>query len=104
MADELAHLVLGGPGSDKVWVAPRLETRIGFVTLPGLETGQVRLDLPARALLPLGPGADGRLRVAIDHEDPAGAVTFVDAALPTRATARSVVGIFYENLLDREVP
>ena len=104
VAGDLGQVVVGAPGSDKIWVAPRFESRLGFLSLPELGAGQIRLDVPVRGLLPLGPGSDGRLRVAVDHEDPAGAVTFVDAAAPDRVTARSLLGIFYENLLDREVP
>jgi hypothetical protein len=55
-------------------------------------------------VLPLGPGQDGKSRVVVEHAGTAGHITVVDADKPERATARVLMGFFYDGLLDREVP
>ena len=99
----LAEVSLTGARFDsdrqRLWVAPRGNTRVGWVDLRTFSPGEVRLDQPVVGVIPLpGPmGAPGRV-VAL-HEGAEGALTLLDAADLRRETARTVRGFLLENLL-----
>jgi hypothetical protein len=97
---QLARLASAPPPSDKLWIAVQGE-RLGFVTLPTLAPGEVRLDAPIQALFPLPPGRDGKSRLVVTHASAAGHYTVLDADKPERATARSAHGFLLADLLER---
>ena len=88
--------------TDKIWVGPQAGERLGFINLATLAPGEVRLDAPITAILPLPKAADGKSRVVvIDGANPAGSLTVLDGDKPERATARAVVGFLLQDLLER---
>lgn len=99
----VAEVSLGGARFDsdrqRLWVAPRGNTRVGWVDLRTFSPDELRLDEPVTAVIPLpGPmGAAGRV-VAL-HEGAEGAVTVLDAADLRRETARTIRGFLLDNLL-----
>jgi hypothetical protein len=91
------------PSADKIWVGPTSGTRLGFINLITLAPGEVRLDAPITAILPLPKGADGKNRVVVVHGDnPAGSLTVLDGDQPQRATAHALVGFLLQDLLERQ--
>ena len=91
------------PAADKIWVGPESGDRLGFINLGTLAPGEVRLDAPITAILPLGKSADGKSRVVVVHgANPAGSVTVLDGDKPDRATARAMVGFLLQDLLERD--
>jgi hypothetical protein len=83
----------------RLWVAPRGTTRVGWIDLRTFSPGELRLDQPVTGVFPLpGPmGAPGRV-VAL-HEGNEGALTLLDAADLRRETARTLRGFLLDNLL-----
>jgi len=99
-----ASVALGATGSDKLWIVSGDSSRLGYLVLPALAAWEVRLDAPVRAVLPLGPGRDGKRWVVVDHPGSGGRITVLDAAAPGRETARASAGFLYTDLLQRRVP
>jgi hypothetical protein len=90
------------PSPDKIWVSPGSGDRLGFLDLGTLAPGEVRLDAPITAIIPMAKGADGKSRVVVVHGgDPAGSLTVLDGDRPERATARAMVGFLLQDLLER---
>jgi hypothetical protein len=88
---------------DKIWVATDSGDRLGFINLMTLAPGEVRLDAPVTAILPLARAADGKSRVVLVHgADPIGSVTVLDGDKPDRATARAIHGFLLQDLLERQ--
>lgn len=97
-----AQVALGPAMSDKIWVASTTGARLGFINLTSLAPGEVRLDAPATAILPLSRAADGKSRLVVAHGNhPGGHLTILDADNPERATARSIQGFLLRDLLER---
>jgi hypothetical protein len=99
-----SRVVVGPAGSDRLWVVPGTDARLGFLTLPALQANEVRLDAGVRQVLPLDRGKDGRTRVVVDHPGAGGRLTVLDADKPERVTARSLAGFLYTDLARREAP
>jgi hypothetical protein len=90
------------PAGATIWVGAQSGQRLGFINLMSLAPGEVRLDAPLTAILPLPRGADGKNRLVVVHGgDPAGALTVLDADKPDRATARTIQGFLLQDLLER---
>ncbi len=85
----------------RLWVAPRGSTRVGYITLSNFSPGEVRLDAPVTAVIPLGGTTP---RVVALHDDASGALTVLDATEPQRNTARSVRGFLLASFLDGRTP
>jgi hypothetical protein len=96
------QVTLGPAASDKVWIGSAESERLGFVSLASLSPGEVRLDDPVAAVLPVPHPSDGRPRVVVVHPSTAGSLTVLDADHPDRASARTVAGFLLTDLLDRE--
>jgi hypothetical protein len=91
-----------GPTSERIWVSAESGLQLGFIDLGSLAPGEVRLDAPITAVLPLPRAADGKTRVVAVHgANPAGAITVLDADKPDRATARVIEGFLLQDLLER---
>jgi hypothetical protein len=83
--------------------APRAATDWASSASRRWAPGEVRLDAPISAILPLARAADGKNRVVVVHgADPAGSLTVLDGDKPERATARAVEGFLLQDLLERE--
>ena len=94
-----------GPApADEMWLIPASRTRVGRLVLSRLMASEVRLDLPAQAVLPLQRSADGKRFVVVDHIWPGGGITVLDADNPERETARSLLGFLYTDFFDRSRP
>jgi hypothetical protein len=83
-------------GVTRAWVLTT-EGTVGSIDLDRSTASEVLLTRTASWLLPM-PGETAR--VAIGHAGSSGALTVLDAARPTRATAREVLGFLYSNYLD----
>ncbi len=84
----------------RVWIAPQGSSTLGFIDLSNLHPGQVRLDRTISQLL-LFDETD-QPRVVMNHFDPAGAVTILNAMEPdNEEDAVTLVGFFQEGVLDR---
>ncbi len=95
------QLVVGAE-ADRLWLVPLHEPAIGQLDLTtGRPLGQIRLDAPVRTVVPLAPGKDGKRRVVVVHPTAGGHVTVLPADALDRAQARTAVGIFLTDLLDR---
>jgi len=89
--------------ADKIWVGPESGNLLGFINLMSLAPGEIRLDAPIAAILPLPRATDGKSRVVVVHgADPAGSVTVLDADKPERSTARAMQGFLLQDLLERQ--
>jgi hypothetical protein len=104
VTERLGGLTLAAPPANKVWIATSFSNHLGYLTLPELSAGDIRLDAPVQAIFPLGTSKDGKHRVVIDHKQSGGRITVLDADDPQRATARSVGGFLYTDILQRRVP
>jgi hypothetical protein len=100
----LGDVALGPAPANKLWIASGNSNRLGYLELPALSAGDVRLDAPVQTIFPLAPSPDGKRRVVIDHRHSGGRITVLDADDPQRATARGVSGFLYVDLLQRRVP
>lgn len=85
---------------DEVWLQPNSAMRLGRLELTQLQAQEMTLDRAIARVLPLSASASGQHFVAIEHEEAWGAFTFIDADKPVRATARSLVGFLYSDLLE----
>jgi hypothetical protein len=104
VTSQLGDVALGPAPANKLWIASGSSSHLGYLVLPALSAGDVRLDAPVQAIFPLGPSPDGKRRVVIDHQHSGGRITVLDADDPQRATARGVSGFLYVDLLQRRVP
>ncbi|MBI5516118.1 MAG: hypothetical protein HY909_20205 [Deltaproteobacteria bacterium] len=83
-----------------LWVAPRGQSRVGFIELRNFHPGEVRLDGPVADVITL-PGSPGAgPRVLALHPSAAGWVTLLDGRSPARETARSFRGFLLADLLE----
>jgi hypothetical protein len=97
-----ARIAFGPAAPDKIWVGSESGNRLGFISLASLAPGEVRLDAPVAAVLPLARAADGKSRVVVVHAgSAAGHLTVLDADAPDRATARVIKGFLLQDLLER---
>jgi hypothetical protein len=102
--EQLGDMSPGPTPSGELWLLPRTRNRVGRLELARLTAQEVRLDLPVQAVLPLAAPAAGKRFVVLDHASQGGALTVIDADNPERKTARSLIGFFHTNLLDRSQP
>ena len=86
-----------GAGETRLYVAPPDGVRLGFLDLGTFVPGELRLDAPIVAVLPLA----GVPIVAVVHPGFGGNITLVDARDPRRETARSIQGFLLSDLLAR---
>jgi hypothetical protein len=104
VTEPLHQLRPGAATTDDLWLVPNARDRLGLLHLGRLVAEEVRLDLPVESVLPLAATAGGKRYVAVDHGQPAGGVTLLDADEPAREGARSLVGFLYTDILSREIP
>ncbi len=88
-------------GGAALWVAPADSLRVGYVDLATLNPGEIRMDEPVSAVLPLVGDVSGRDRVVALHPGSGGDVTVIDARAPQRSTAVSYRGFLLDGLLDQ---
>lgn len=91
----LSGVVLGPPGTDRLWVPAAGGVDLPFIRLSSLETGFVTLDAPVAAVLPVGK------HVVVVHPSVAGQVTVLDANAPDRSSAHARAGFLLDGLLQR---
>lgn len=85
-----------------LWIAPRGSNRVGFIDLQTFRPGELRLDAPTQAVIPLRGDAAGRNRVVALHEGAGGWVSVIDANDPRREAVRSYRAFLLTDFLDRE--
>jgi hypothetical protein len=83
-------------GVSRAWVLTTAGT-LGAIDLDRRSASEVLLSRRADWMLPL-PGETPR--VVIGHDSSSGALTLLEAANPTRSSAREVLGFLYSNYLD----
>jgi len=84
--------------SNKLWLTPDYQKKIGFLDLKTMEPGEVRLDAEVTRIIPLTSGKNKR--IAILHPGTVGYLTLLDAVAPSRDTAVSLQGYFISNILN----
>ncbi|MCG5052524.1 MAG: hypothetical protein KA712_06160 [Myxococcales bacterium] len=94
--------VRSGPALPNLLWLLSTSDRLGFLNLSAgqLAVGEVRLDAPVDDVM-VTLDTDGTPRVLVSHPHPLGHVTALDAAAPSRATARSLEGFWAQDLLSR---
>jgi hypothetical protein len=83
-------------GIARAWILTMAGT-VGTIDLDSRTASEVLLTRHAEWVLPL-PGEAGR--VVVGHQSLGGALTLLDAARPTRSSAREVLGFLYSKYLD----
>lgn len=84
------------PARKVFWVAPKGQDRVAYLDIETGAPSEVRLDADVARLVPVF-GSD---RIAIEHADPFGYVTVLDANEPTRAKAQSARLYLLAGVLD----
>lgn len=87
------------PGRDAIFVQGWSD-RLGFLDLETLRPGEIRLDAPIEAVVPLERAVDDRYYVATFHSGFGGRVTFIDVGAPERGEAFGLEGFLFDDLLD----
>jgi hypothetical protein len=81
----------------RLWVAPPGQPFVGLLELATGETPEVLLDADVSAIVPMFDAG----HVVVLHASTVGHLTVLDAARPTRDSARSLRGFLVTDLLDR---
>lgn len=84
---------------ERLWLLNPGIKRLGHLGLGEFDTGEVLLDANPTGLFVVD-GAEPV--IAVTHRGEAGYVTLLNPAEPSRATARSLRGFFWDGLLDEE--
>ncbi len=96
-----ANVVLSDAAFDasrhKLWVGPSGQPYVGVLDLQTGDTPEVLLDHGVKTLVPMF----SRGKVVVLHDSTVGELTVLDAAKPSRDTAKTIRGFLVAGLLDR---
>ena len=87
------------PKQRRLWVGPSGQPRVGWLDLESGDTHELLLDAEITTLVPMFES--NQIAVVHGDEDGVGYVTVIDAADPSRQSARSIRGFAIANILDR---
>lgn len=96
----LASAAFGVDGQT-LWLGSPRSDRVAFLDLATFHPGEVRLDKPVVAVIPLAGDSTGRRRVVAIHDGAGGVITVLDGNDPRRETSTGYDGFLFTDLVER---